>query len=134
MSGSLSRRQLFFASGSAALTLGFEPLRAGAQEKEKQPAAPALAPLNRFPRTVQEWYVEQVRAAEKRGEEARAKLKTKADAEAYVRDVRANVKQANLPATVADIRSDMNAAGGAVRALAPRLEDNLERTGQFAQP
>jgi hypothetical protein len=36
---------------------------------------------------VQEWYVEQVRAAEKVGEEARAKLKTKADAEAYIRGV-----------------------------------------------
>jgi dienelactone hydrolase len=82
-----SRRQFFLASGAASLALAAD--RAAAQEK--QPAPPALAPLNRFPRTVQEWYVEQVRAAEKRGEEARAKLNTKADAEGYVRDVRAKV-------------------------------------------
>ncbi len=37
---------------------------------------------------MQEWYVERVRAAEELGVEARAKLKTKADAEAYVRGVR----------------------------------------------
>jgi len=40
---------------------------------------------------VQDWYVEQVRAAEKIGEAARAGLKTKADAEAYVRGVREKI-------------------------------------------
>jgi hypothetical protein len=80
----LSRRNFFRASGAFSLALGFDGPRALAQEK--QPAA--LAPLNRFPRTVQEWYVEQVRAAEKRGEEVRAKLTTKVEAEAYIREVR----------------------------------------------
>ncbi|MBN9119599.1 MAG: prolyl oligopeptidase family serine peptidase [Planctomycetes bacterium] len=82
---SVSRRQFFCAAGVSALAVARGDLRAFAQEK--QPAAP-LVPLNRFPRTVQEWYVEQVRAAEKIGADARAKLKTRADAEAYIRGVR----------------------------------------------
>ncbi|MBM3981285.1 MAG: hypothetical protein FJ304_13550 [Planctomycetes bacterium] len=73
---------------AAPLALGLDSLCAVAQDK--QPAA-ALAPLNRFPRSVQDWYVEQVRAAERTGDARRAALKTKADAEAYVRDVRAKV-------------------------------------------
>ncbi len=84
----LSRRQFLRATGLSPLALGFDGPRTSAQDKLP---APALVPLNRFPRTVQEWYVEQVRAAEKRGEEERAKLKTKADAEAYVRGVREKI-------------------------------------------
>ena len=85
----LSRRHLFRATGATSLGLGFEGLTPFAQEK--QPAAPALAPLNRFPRTVQEWYVERVRAAEKIGTDLQAKLKTTADAEAYVVGVRKKI-------------------------------------------
>jgi len=48
-------------------------------------------PLNRFPRMVQEYFVEQVRRAEEIGIEARAALKTKADAEGYIRGVRAKI-------------------------------------------
>src|SRR6476620_4897860 len=84
-----SRRTIFRAAGVSALAPGFDGACSFAQEK--QPTAPALAPLNRFPRTVQEWYVEQVRAAEKIGEAARAKLKTKEDAEAYVKGVREKI-------------------------------------------
>src|SRR5579871_2302984 len=75
-SGTPSRRQLFGLVGTSALTLAFDTRPSFSQEK--QPGA-ALSPLNRFPRTVQEWYVEQVRAAVKIGNERRAKLKTKAD-------------------------------------------------------
>src|SRR5262245_60672419 len=84
-----SRRQFFGAAGLSSLALGFDGLRALAQEKQP----PALAPLNRFPRTVQEWFVEQVRATEKIGEAARAKLKTRADAEAYVLDARKKIAE-----------------------------------------
>jgi cephalosporin-C deacetylase-like acetyl esterase len=84
---SLSRRQLFHVAGAGAVTSLLPGGRALAQEKN--PAA--LAPLNRFPRMVHEWYVEQVRAAERKGNEARAKLKTKGDAEAYVRTVREKI-------------------------------------------
>jgi dienelactone hydrolase len=87
-SPSLSRRQLFHSVGVSALSLALPSHQALAQEK--QPTTP-LAPLNRFGRAVHEWYVEQVRAAEKKGEEARARLKTKADAEAYVADVRKKI-------------------------------------------
>ncbi|MBM3764365.1 MAG: hypothetical protein FJW32_03150, partial [Acidobacteria bacterium] len=51
------------------------------------PAASALAqtqPLHRFPRMVQEWFVTQVREAERRGLRAKADLTTRADAENYV--------------------------------------------------
>ena len=82
----LSRRHFFHTVGTSSLALGFEGLSALADEK---PAA--LAPLNRFPRTVQEFFVEQGRAAERIGTEARAKLKTKADAEAYIRGVREKI-------------------------------------------
>ncbi len=81
----LSRRHFFRATGLASFALGFDGL--GSLAQEKQPAN-ALSPLNRFPRTVQDWYVEQVRTAEKIGTDARAKLKTKADAETYIRGVR----------------------------------------------
>ena len=87
-SPSLSRRHFLHTAGLTSLALASDGLRTLAQEKQP---APPFAPLNRFPRTVQEWYVEQARAAERRGEEARAKLKTKADAEAYLRGVRDKV-------------------------------------------
>jgi dienelactone hydrolase/pimeloyl-ACP methyl ester carboxylesterase len=64
-----------------------------AQEVAKTAADPAIAPLNRFPRMMQEWLVDQVRASEQRGNDARAALKTKADAEAYVKTVREKIMQ-----------------------------------------
>ncbi|MBY0457080.1 MAG: prolyl oligopeptidase family serine peptidase, partial [Gemmataceae bacterium] len=82
-----SRRRVFQAAGLTALALGADTAPTVAQDKQPAP----LAPLNRFPRVVQDWYVEQVRTAEQQGNERRARLKTKADAEAYVRDVRARV-------------------------------------------
>jgi dienelactone hydrolase len=58
---------------------------------QSKKAAPALSPLNRFPRMVQEWYVERVRAAESIGAAARAKIKTVDDAVAYIRSVREKI-------------------------------------------
>ena len=84
----LSRRHFFHTVSLSPLSLAVASRVFG---QEKQPAPPALSRLNRFPRMVQEWYVEQARTAEKRGEDARAKLKTKADAEVYVADVRQKV-------------------------------------------
>lgn len=86
-SAACSRRDLFGAAGLSALALGLGDKSAPAQEKK----GAVLAPLNRFPRVVQEWYVERLRAIEAHRNEVRAKLATKADAEAYVRDVRAKV-------------------------------------------
>ena len=56
-----------------------------------------LSPLHRFPRMVQEWVVGQVRAAEQRGNERRAALRTKADAEAYVTSVQQRIRQSFGP-------------------------------------
>jgi dienelactone hydrolase len=85
----LSRRQWFQATGLASLSMGtmaFPNYRAFAQEKPFP-----LAQLNRFPRMVHEFYVEQVRAAERNCIENQAKLKTKADAEDYIRNIREKI-------------------------------------------
>lgn len=81
MTPTLLSRRAFCAAALAPLL----PARTAAQDK--LPAA--LAPLNRFPRTAHDWYVERLRAVERLGNARRAKVKTKADAEAYVREVRA---------------------------------------------
>lgn len=57
----------------------------------------ALEPLNRFPRMVQEYFVEQVRAAEQLGLKRKAALKSQADAEAYVREVRQLIQKSFGP-------------------------------------
>ncbi len=56
-------------------------------------AASAVPALNRFPRMMQDWLVAEVRAAEQRGNARRAELKTKADAEAYVKSVQERIRQ-----------------------------------------
>ena len=50
-------------------------------------------PLNRFPRMVHEFYVDQVRASEKRNLEALARLKTQDDARGYVESARARIRR-----------------------------------------
>ncbi|MBN2594278.1 MAG: acetylxylan esterase [Sedimentisphaerales bacterium] len=57
----------------------------------------SLKPLNRFPRMVQEYFVKSVRQIENKSNERRAGLLTKADAEAYVRDVREKIQQSFGP-------------------------------------
>lgn len=57
------------------------------------PAAATLPPLNRFPRMLQDWLVTEVRAAESRGHERRAALKTREDAQAYVKDARRRIQE-----------------------------------------
>ncbi len=54
-------------------------------------------PLNRFPQTVHEYFVERVRTVEKNGEERRGKLATKQDAENYIRETRARIQQCFAP-------------------------------------
>jgi dienelactone hydrolase len=72
-----------------------DPYASGAGEE--QAATTHLLPLNRFPRMVQEYFVERVRAMEQTGLEARGALKTKTDAEAYVRDVRQKIRRSFGP-------------------------------------
>ncbi|MCC7174760.1 MAG: prolyl oligopeptidase family serine peptidase [Bryobacterales bacterium] len=61
------------------------------QAAVSQQPAPALQPLNRFPRIVQEYFVRRVREAEDRNLAAQKNLRTRRDAEAYVRSVREKI-------------------------------------------
>ncbi len=51
-----------------------------------------LEPLNRFPRMVQEYYVRRLRAVERANHQAKAALRTRDDAEAYVQSVRNRIR------------------------------------------
>ncbi|MGE3808107.1 MAG: alpha/beta hydrolase family protein [Gemmataceae bacterium] len=77
--------------------LAYELSDALVQPACAQQAASVLPPLNRFPRMVHEYFVARVRAAEQTGNEARAKLKTRSDAAAYVLDVRQRIQQSFGP-------------------------------------
>lgn len=59
--------------------------------------ASAITPLNRFPRMMQDWLVDQIRTSEGRGDARRKALKTKADAEAYVKSVQDRIRQSFGP-------------------------------------
>ena len=74
--------------GIAAAAYGWHSLRA-----QEQPSAAKLLPLNRFPRMVQEFFVDRVRQIERNSLAGKAALKTKADAEKYVQDVQAKIRQ-----------------------------------------
>src|SRR5262249_3140514 len=70
---------------------------AAAWAQEPKTARAELTPTNRFSRMVQEWFVAQVRAAEDKIKASLAALKTKQDAESYVRSVQERVRQAFGP-------------------------------------
>ena len=78
--------------GASGLFVGASS-RAAAQDAATRSPLPALPPLNRFPRRMQDWLVDQVRAAEARGNAMRDALRTKADAEAYVISARERIRQ-----------------------------------------
>jgi dienelactone hydrolase len=83
----LSRRQWLRATGQSTL-LGTLRGHALAQGEQREPT---LAPLNRSPRMMQDWYVQQVRGIEKVGKAVRGRLKTRADALEYIRSVRERI-------------------------------------------
>ncbi len=97
----LSRRQWLQRISLAALGLPllhpFASPTLGQQAAGPSDTTEPLTPLNRFPRMVQEYFVERVRAAERAGHEARSRLKTRADAEAYVADVRRRIRRCFEP-------------------------------------
>ncbi|HEY2250542.1 MAG TPA: prolyl oligopeptidase family serine peptidase, partial [Planctomycetaceae bacterium] len=82
----LSTSGFGLSGGTSSLAVGQEPA-----------AKPALPPLNRFPRMVHEHFVDQVRGAEAAGLAAKARLKTKADAEAYIAQVRQKIQRCFAP-------------------------------------
>lgn len=114
-SGALTRRRMLQAAGAGLIgleagLLGAAPApapSAASAGKGKKAAtkggkgalaAPALiTPLNRFPRMVQEYFVEQVRRAEQAGEAARGALKIREDAERYVASVRKKILESFGP-------------------------------------
>ncbi len=57
----------------------------------------SLTPLNRFPRMVQEYFVKSLHRVEQQANQRRAALKTQADAEIYVKDVREKIQQSFGP-------------------------------------
>lgn len=106
--GGLSRRQLLQLTGTGLIGLGAaSPLLAQAAQKSPAAnaakkkarsaavataAAPAvIAPLNRFPRMMQSYFIDRVRSIEQNADKARAALKTRADAERYVESVRKKI-------------------------------------------
>ncbi len=78
--------------GKAAAQTAHATIAATALAQQPQSDGPALEPLNRLPRMVQEYFVAQARQAEGRGLLVKEALGTKADAEAYVRAVREKVR------------------------------------------
>ncbi len=99
-STSHSRRELLhFAGGLALAGLGIpvSTLRAQQTGKDVAKAAPTLSPLQRFPRMVQEYYEAKVRETERQYLARKLALSTKAEAEAYIDDVRKRIAKAFAP-------------------------------------
>jgi dienelactone hydrolase len=91
----MSRRDLFRAA-----TLGALSLAPGVEATAAEPSAaaviapdPPIAQLNRFPRMVQEHFVSRVRSIEQASIKRKASIRTRAQAEAYVREVREKIRQ-----------------------------------------
>jgi len=72
-------------------------LYVGAVQAAPSSKSGSLMPLNRFPRMVQEYFVKSVHRIEQQANQRRAALKTRADAEAYVREVRERIQQSFGP-------------------------------------
>src|SRR5262245_23543202 len=96
----LSRRTLLRWAACSAATAGgalvlpaFDSRCSPLLGQETKGAKGELTPLNRFSRMVQEWFVNQVREAESKINERLAALKTKQDAEGYVRSVQERIRQ-----------------------------------------
>lgn len=91
-----SRRDLLQSAGCGALgtLMAQHWLTSGAFA---QTSADALPPLNRFPRMVQEYYVDRLRAFHDERMQQLATLSTKADAEAYVASCRERIRQSFGP-------------------------------------
>ncbi|MCE9604936.1 MAG: prolyl oligopeptidase family serine peptidase [Planctomycetia bacterium] len=102
-----TRRQLLGLAGSASgaalagpwlnLVAGSATSALFAADPPPAKPAPVVPPLNRLPRMVHDYYVTQMRDAERRGIERRAALRTQADAQAYIADVRTQIAKSFGP-------------------------------------
>ena len=94
----LSRRRMFQIVGLDVLGLTLADWMLAGELRAAAPSQPpAIQALNRFPRMVQQYFVRRVRRAEQTGVQRMAALKTKADAENYVREVREKIRQSFGP-------------------------------------
>lgn len=97
----ISRRTLLrwsaLAAGGGAVSWRGDFFATSVAAQEPRGATGNLAPLNRFSRMVQEWFVDQVRAAEDKIKQRLAGLKTKQDAERYVRSVQERIRESFGP-------------------------------------
>jgi dienelactone hydrolase len=93
-----SRRR--FLRDSGAMVVGGFLFRksALAESVTKAGVVSAMPPLNRFPRMMQDWLVKQVGDIDTQTNQRRAALKTKADAEAYVKAARESIRECFGPA------------------------------------
>lgn len=92
----LNRRTLLKSAGLGAFGLAMRgPLLQGSDDHQQSvPASQSMAdlpPLNRFGRMVQEYWVRRIGNIERNGTARRAALRTRADAETYLRDVRQKI-------------------------------------------
>ena len=94
----ISRRTMLhtLSAGAAGMALP-APLVAHAMQDPRPTATVPLAPLNRFPRMVQEFFVERENELHRQRLRTLAALKTRADAEAYVKTVRSRIRQSFGP-------------------------------------
>ena len=90
----VTRREALQFTGLGALGLAYPgaAIVEAAAVQPEEAARAALQPLNRLPRMVQEYLVARARAAEQGGLRVREALRTRADAEAYVRSVREKIR------------------------------------------
>jgi dienelactone hydrolase len=82
-------------AGMPSAAAGIKPVNAAQVDLQSIAAGDklsSLAPLNRFPRMVQEYFLGRFREIEQVSEKRRASLHTKSDAEAYVREVRSKIQ------------------------------------------
>jgi cephalosporin-C deacetylase-like acetyl esterase len=94
----VTRRQMMYALSVGAASTVFDwHVPAYAAQAASAAGMPSLAALNRFPRMVQEFFVARENALHQQRLERLAALKTKADAEAYVRAVRGKIRESFGP-------------------------------------
>lgn len=103
----VTRRRMIHQSGLALFGATLPSIATAAGRAERPPTAEAegdespadaissgpLVALNRSPRSVQEYYVRRVREVMREGDARRGALRTKADAERYVADVRERLRR-----------------------------------------
>jgi len=83
----MDRRDFLLVSGLSPMSATLPRLSGAAQQPR-----PPLEPLNRFPRMTQEYFVRRVRDVEERNLAALKALRTRQDAEVYVRSVREKIR------------------------------------------